>query len=107
MISYTDDADTEPWFALADSKSPQLQGRIMEAVRALYGPAVPDPLFLKAHPWTTGTTYWKPGAYDTRAMSVAAHRFGRSVFVVGESISTRQAWVEGALESVDELMKVL
>jgi hypothetical protein len=107
MISYTDDTDTEPWFALADGKSPQLQGRIMEAVRALYGPAVPEPLFLKAHPWTTGTTYWKPGTYDAEAMSVAAHRFGRSVFVVGESISTRQAWIEGALESVDELMKVL
>ncbi len=107
MISYTDDTDTEPWFALADGKSPRLQGRIMEAVRALYGPAVPDPIFLKAHPWTTGTTYWKPGTYDAQAMSVAAHRFGHSVFVVGESISTRQAWVEGALESVDELMKVL
>ncbi len=107
MISYTDEADTEPWFELAEGKTPALQAHIMEAVRALFGPAVPEPLFLKAHPWSTGTTYWKPGAYDAEAMSVAAHRVSPAVFVVGESISTRQAWIEGALESVDQLMKVL
>lgn len=107
MISYTDGLDTRPWFKLADSGSPEntetLQKKLMHEVRRTFGPDVPEPLYLKAHPWTVGTTYWKPGTYDVTAMSRAAHKVSPHVFVTGEAISLNQAWIEGALESVETM----
>lgn len=110
MISYTDGLDTRPWFKLADSGSPEnaeaLQKKLMHEVRRTFGPDVPEPLYLKAHPWTVGTTYWKPGTYDVTAMSRAAHKVSPHVFVTGEAISLNQAWIEGALESVETLFEL-
>jgi hypothetical protein len=107
MISYTDGLDTRPWFKLADSADPEaataLQKKLMREVRLTFGPDVPEPLYLKAHPWSVGTTYWKPGSYDVQAMSKAAHKVSPHVFVTGEAISLNQAWIEGALESVETL----
>lgn len=109
MISYTDGLDTRPWFKLANAgpeASHELRQKLMREVRATFGPDVPDPLYLKAHPWTVGTTYWKPGSYDAEAMSIAAHRVSPHVFVTGEAVSTNQAWIEGALESVETLFSL-
>lgn len=107
MISYTDGLDTRPWFKLADSADPgaaaALQKKLMREVRLTFGDDVPEPLYLKAHPWSVGTTYWKPGSYDVTAMSRAAHKVSPHVFVAGEAISLNQAWIEGALESVETL----
>ncbi len=110
MISYTDGLDTRPWFKLADSADPEapaaLQKKLMDEVRLTFGPDIPEPIYLKAHPWTVGTTYWKPGAYDVDAMSRAAHKVSPHVFVTGEAVSTNQAWIEGALESVETLFSL-
>jgi hypothetical protein len=104
MISYTDGLDTRPWFKLADSgDTAALQKKLMNEVRRTFGPDVPDPLYLKAHPWSVGTTHWKPGTYEVEAMSRAAHVVSPHVFVAGESVSLNQAWIEGALESVETL----
>ncbi len=110
MISYTDGLDTRPWFKLADSTDPEapaaLQKKLMDEVRATFGDDVPEPIYLKAHPWTVGTTYWKPGTYNVEAMSRAAHKVSAHVFVTGEVISLNQAWIEGALESVETLFEL-
>ena len=108
MISYTDGLDTRPWFKLADSADPDaaaaLQKKLMDEVRRTFGPDIPEPTYLKAHPWSVGTTYWKPGTYDVTGMSRAAHKVSPHVFVAGEAISLNQAWIEGALESVETLL---
>jgi hypothetical protein len=40
-------------------------------------------------------------------MSDEAHQLSKRVFACGESISLRQAWTEGALESAETLLKLL
>jgi hypothetical protein len=54
----------------------------------------------------SGTHYNAPALYNEykHKLSVLQHPVPR-VFVVGEAVSTHQGWVEGALESVDAVLK--
>ncbi len=106
MISYTDGADTVPFWAAADGGNvPALTAHIMRLVRASFGRHIPNPTFLKAHPWTVGSTYWKPGNYEVDAVIAKSRIYGDGIYVCGESFSHDQAWIEGALESAEGLLK--
>ncbi len=115
MISYTDGDDTAPfWTAAEAADAPGAAGAaatnrltklIMTHVRRLFGPSIPNPSFIKAHPWTVGSTYWKPGRYDVDNVIKASRQLQSGVFVIGESFSKEQAWIEGALESADGFLK--
>lgn len=105
MISYTDGEDTRPFWREAEAANPAaLTRHIMHEVRKLFGAQVPDPLFLKAHPWTVGTTYWRPGRYDVDAVMEDSLQLEDGVACIGESFSREQAWIEGALESAERLL---
>lgn len=105
MISYTDNKDT----TLLTS-----QAQVMHELRKLFpGVQIPDPLFYKEHPWSEGCTYWKP--LSSKEPAIDAFTLSRKslrpfpekfphLFVCGESFSTRQAWIEGALEHANLLL---
>jgi hypothetical protein len=104
MISYTDADDTAEYMNIQKKGGDKaLEKAVMRDVRKLFPKLkIPDPLFFKSHPWETGATYWLPGSYDPVQESLAACQPLPSAFpslwLCGESWSTRQAWVEGALE---------
>jgi monoamine oxidase len=105
MISYTDAQDTTYWSGL---KGEALTAAIQREVRRLYPEReIPEPLWCKAYEWTDGCTYWAPGHYDPACASKEAMQpFPESMprlYVTGESVSMRQAWMEGALEHADAL----
>lgn len=110
MISYTDGKDARQLMRILDKYGEKsLEQFLIKQLRMLFPDRnIPDPLFFKAHPWTSGCTYWLPGAYDPKELSEKAlHPFPRAmpgVFVCGESFSLRQAWMEGALEHADRLI---
>jgi hypothetical protein len=105
MISYTDGDDTKAYAKLIGSDL-ALKKAVMADVRALFpDEKIADPNFIKAHYWPSGCTYWQPGHYDPYKESLAAcHPLSTSLpglFMCGESFSTRQTWVEGALDHTD------
>jgi protoporphyrinogen oxidase len=105
MISYTDGAYAEK---LMEKEEVELRDLIMEELRRLLGKdSLPDPIFFKTHPWKSGCSYWLPGDYDVEEASIAAHTPfpGKNVWICGESFSLRQAWMEGALEHAESLLK--
>ena len=105
MISYTDGAYAEN---LMDKEEVELRDLIMGDLRRLLGKdSLPDPIFFKTHPWKSGCSYWLPGDYDVEEASVAAHTPfpGKPIWICGESFSLRQAWMEGALEHAESLLK--
>jgi hypothetical protein len=107
MISYTDGDYAEK---LMDKEEVDLRDLIMGELRTLLGKdSLPDPLFFKTHPWKSGCSYWLPGDYDVKEASVAAHTPfpGKPIWICGESFSLRQAWMEGALEHADSLLRLL
>jgi hypothetical protein len=110
MTSYTDAQDTRPYLKLLDKSPKLLEKRIMKDTRDLFPEIdIPNPLFFKAHPWYEGCTYWLPGLYSPEEQSNAIlnpmpHRF-QHLYVCGESFSLRQAWMEGALEHAETMLR--
>jgi monoamine oxidase len=79
---------------------------------------VPEPTYTKAHYWSVGATYWLPSKEgDSATASPSAlsrrisHPFPQSLpglHVCGESYSSyNQAWVEGALETAEAVLKLV
>lgn len=110
MTSYTDAQDTKQYFRLLDKSPKLLEKRIVKNTRELFSELdIPNPLFFKAHPWYDGCTYWLPGMYNPKeesekVMNPMPHRF-QHLYVCGESYSLRQAWMEGALEHAEAMLK--
>ena len=115
MVSYTDGTSAERLLkVLKEDGEKALCDKILAELRLTLsgsgsgsGRTIPEPLFFKAHPWYSGCSYWVPGDYDVIEASVAAHIpcKGSAVYVCGESFSLRQAWMEGALEHSESLLK--
>lgn len=111
MISYTDGKDARFLEAILKEKGEEgLEEFLMKELRKAFpNKEIPDSLFFKAHPWYEGCTYWLPGEYDPHELSKKALQpFPQKmpgVFCCGESFSTRQAWMEGAVEHADLLLK--
>jgi hypothetical protein len=65
-------------------------------------------LGIRAFYWNIGTHYYKPlkAAYQSREEFIyKAQRPENNIFIVGELISRNQGWTQGALESVEEVIK--
>jgi hypothetical protein len=110
MISYTDGRDCERFLRLGDSGKGQVAvDEVVADLRRLFPDrVVPEPLLWRVHGWTDGCSYWLPGHYDPELESRRAHTSHgiRDVYVVGESFCMRQAWIEGAIEHVEQLWKL-
>jgi hypothetical protein len=101
MISYTDSRDTEEYHKIKDDTT--LGERVQSDLKKLFGP-IPDYKYFKSHYWKYGATYWLPGKYNPITESDNSIKpFSSNVYIVGESFSLRQAWIEGALEQCEKL----
>jgi protoporphyrinogen oxidase len=106
MISYTDGRDVDHW---TSSSPPSLKTAIQTEVRRLFPEhEIPDPEWVRPYLWDEGGSVWLPGDYDLadvrRRLMQPRPSTMPSLFLCGEALSLQQAWVEGALENVEELV---
>jgi hypothetical protein len=107
MVSYSDTRFADYWHRVWVEKGQRgFTREIMRELRALVGPAVkvPSPLYVRSYYWEVGVHLWTMGVDSRTARKEATHRLmgdGCPCFVVGEAFAKNQAWIEGALESVD------
>ena len=104
MVSYTDSRDTEKFYSIQKKYGEESLGNyIQKKLSEIFGP-IPKYKFFKAHYWKHGATYWIPGYYDPVEESKKSLKpFDSDVYVVNESFSLKQAWMEGSLEQCKKL----
>lgn len=112
MLSYTDGRDARHLLSILEKGEEEFEEYLMKEIRLMFPDSkIPEPHFLKAHPWFEGCTYWLPGNYDPKKLSEEALQpfpdTMPALHCCGESFSMRQAWMEGALEHADALLKKL
>lgn len=108
MVSYTDGVYTKEWMKYVNAKEyDKLSAKLLSELRSLFPDCdIPVPVFMKAHPWYDGTTAWLPGKYDIKKVYNDILKGPiKGIYVCGESYSFRQAWMEGALESVNDMLQ--
>jgi hypothetical protein len=111
QISYTDSEDADRLIAIYErGGKEELETFVMKEFRTLFGPMkIPDPLFIQAYVWKDAVSYWLPGEYDPYEESrKACHPIkGKPWYVCGESFSTDQCWIEGALNHSQRLLGII
>jgi len=111
MISYTDGDDAEYWLQIMkrDNHMALIQAEIMEQIRGLFPEKdIPEPTFMKIHPWSDGCSYWLPGDYDFNKVSKASVKpLPKSMphlYMCGESWAYEQAWVKCAIDQAEHAL---
>lgn len=66
----------------------------------------PDPKWVESFYWKNGTHYWNPYV-DVENTYKSILNPEKDLFIVGEAFSKKQAWIEGALETVDDVLKII
>jgi hypothetical protein len=108
MISYTDGQDLDPFWK--DKRQRVLKEdnvikqMIQDALDILFPHlTIPKPTYFKTHLWTIGCHHWKKGCDSEKIAKQIRHPLP-NVSIVGEAFSHKQAWSEGALETVRDIL---
>jgi monoamine oxidase len=97
MIAYSDNAHALTGRHFAEQ---EIVRRIQDEFQLNYPLRV---LKIKHYFWSTGTHYYKPLRTPRHSFLEKIRNPQPGLYVIGEAVSTNQGWVEGALESADNL----
>ena len=108
MISYTDSKYADYWLDMIDSEE-KLYKNLRNYLEKMFPDReIPDPIWVKHHYWKHGAGYWKKGKNSDKIMPKIAQPFdNKNIFICGENYSEHQAWIEGALQTSDIVLKKL
>ena len=112
MISYTDGKDAEYWMNRIKyfGEIISVEECAKELRRLFPDRIIPNPIFHKIFAWSDACSYWIPGDYDIETVSnksISPLASMPHLFMCGESWSTKQTWVEGALLQAKALVAKL
>jgi hypothetical protein len=107
MIAYSDNQNAKELFQVCDNTDDNRHElcRLLEKALDLETDEL-DLIAIKSYYWHIGTHYYKPLSYaDSRKefIDIARHP-ANNILVVGEVVSRYQGWVEGALQSVNDVL---
>ena len=109
MISYTDGPDVKPFMKnkLTLKNEEVIKNMILKELSILFpNTYISYPTYFKCHLWTIGAHYWKPNC-DSKTNIKQIQFPMKNVYVVGEAVSNKQAWIEGSLESVQNIIQAI
>ena len=108
MISYTDGNDIAPFFKNKRQKelrdNEEIKAIIAKELKILFPSyTIPRPVYFKTHLWTIGCHHWKAKCDSDKIIPKISYPLP-NMYIVGEAFSQKQAWMEGALESVNKIL---
>lgn len=108
MISYTDGKYAKYWFnklTLSENNNDFFNEIIKQLAKTFKNKEfnvndIPKPLWIKHYYWENGACYWKKGNYSKKYIDkIIQPSINSKLYICGENYSSRQAWIEGALET--------
>jgi monoamine oxidase len=101
QISYTDKQYADYWNSFPSDND--VIDELIKNLRILFPNIdIPRPLWIERHYWKEGATYWLPNA----TIRKYNNRRDNPYYICGEMTSQfHSGWIEGALESVDKVMR--
>jgi hypothetical protein len=102
MISYNDSHNTIYWKKQLENNNKKEQlNKINNKIKKL-NLNIPPATDLDVIIWNEGVHYFKPNKNINKLIHKLSHP-DKHIYIIGEMMSFKQGWVEGALESVDRL----
>ena len=108
MISYTDSLYADMWNQLSKMTQSQLVSHLHKEIKTVLGIEPPKPIFVKSHYWSEGIHMWNPGCSVAKEYQTMLKPFDtRDIFVINESYSLHQGWIEGCLDMCYDVLDQL
>jgi len=107
MITYTDTKNARQW--QQDKINDVFKKKIMKNIRILFPEKkIPEPIFLTSNFYAEGTHLWKVNCDGVSLQPRILQPFrDMNLFICGESYSTNQGWIEGALETSNAVVELM
>jgi len=103
MISYTDGIYANYWYKLNHEL---LLKNLKKNIFKTYNIKINDPLFLKKFYWNCGVGMWKKNKDSIIISKKIMQPFPKiPLYICGENYSETQGWIEGALQSSNNVLK--
>lgn len=100
QISYSDSYNADFWTAIKSDK------KVKKQIKKLLDEMFPDkkikePEWITMHYWDAGDHMWKPGTNSKNVQKSLDNIYlKKGIYILGETYCDRQAWIEGAIETV-------
>lgn len=111
MVSYSDTKDADYWKTYADKGTNVLKKQLLKSLHVTFPDIenIPEPKWLNSYYWPAGVHMWKPGVNSDNIIPQIQQILGptSSFYIVGEAYAKNQAWIEGALETVEAIFESL
>ncbi len=111
MVSYSDTSNADFWKRCADQGTNALKKQLLKQLHVTFPDveSIPEPKWLNSYYWQAGVHMWKPGVDSQSIIPQVQQILGNNsaFYIVGEAYAKNQAWMEGALESVEAIFKSL
>lgn len=113
MVSYSDSKHADEWNHTASLGEKKLTQRLHGELRELFPEKkVPaKPLWIDSYYWKDAIHMWKPNVNSTKSRKHIQTGLWEEAnvpfYVCGEAYSSHQCWVNGALESVEQIMPIV
>jgi len=105
MISYSDNINAKYWKKYLNIEN-KLKDKIVTDVRNIFDIKIKRPIYTKICYWENEQNYWKPKVDSIKSSNqIMKLDKNRELYIVGESYSETQGWVEGALENCEKFLK--
>jgi len=106
QISYSDSYNADFWNNLKNKKD------IMKHLTRILNEMFPnknikDPEWITIHNWESGSHFWKIGVESDKIQKEIKDIFTKKyIYILGETYCNSQAWIDGALETVHQVLKI-
>jgi monoamine oxidase len=107
MISYSDTKNAKQW--QQDKINDVYKKKIIKNIKLLFpNKKIPEPIFLSSSFYAEATHLWKVGCDGDALQSRLLQPFSdMHLYICGESYSSNQGWIEGALETSNAVIKLI
>jgi protoporphyrinogen oxidase len=113
QVSYSDSYYADFWKHYANISKAALSKELLIHLRIVFPEInnITAPKFIDSEYWPEGVHMWKPGA-NSDELSKKIQHIGAGVspvpmYIIGEAYSMHQCWIEGSLETTDDVFRML
>jgi hypothetical protein len=105
QISYSDSYNSNFWNNLKNEK--EVKKHLKRMLNEMFPEKnIKDPEWITMHYWKSGSHFWKVGIDPGKTQKELVKIFSKkNIYILGETYCNRQAWIDGALETVDIHLK--
>jgi hypothetical protein len=106
QISYSDSYNADFWNNFKSDK--EIMKYLTKILNEMFpNKNIKDPEWITMHYWEAGDHLWKVGVDSKKIQKNIDDIFiSKDIYILGEAYSDRQAWIEGAIETVHKKLKL-